>query len=328
MLNALACRILNQINEFKLMTIENVPTVSVVMSVYNGKEYLELAIKSILAQSFKDFEFIIINDGSTDDTGIILNHFSKRDERIRVISRENKGLVYSLNEGVNYATSPLIARMDADDICFPDRLEKQVKFMKENPEVVCAGSYYEVIDEDGDALTMLNAPISNEKIQEYLIKGHTVICHPTAMYRKETFLKVGGYDSNYFLVEDLDLWLKMGEVGLLANLPVPLVQYRTNNKSVSTQSGQEQLNRAERVIAAASARRGIPLNFQLTAHWRPDTTKNSIYSFKLKYGWWAFHYKNKKAAFKYALQAIRLMPWRKEGWKLYLNSMLKLRNVK
>lgn len=302
-----------------------VPAVSVVMAVYNGGDYLAESIESILNQNWKDFEFIIINDGSTDQTASVIEYYSNIDSRIKIISRENRGLVASLNEGVAAAKANLIARMDADDISLPNRLSEQINYFRDNPSVVCLGSFYEVIDEEGQLLTILDAPIDDETIQRLLIRGHTVICHPTAMYRKEAFDKTGGYDKNFFLVEDLDLWLKLGEVGKLANIPKPLVKYRTNSNSVSTQAGQEQLSRAAEVIRKASERRNVQYDFQLKEHWRPNHTRKSKYSFMLKYGWWAFNSSNRIAAIKYAKKAIKLMPWRSEGWRLLLSSLLKLK---
>lgn len=307
------------------MNIAQKPAISVVMAVFNGGIYLSQAIESILQQSWRDFEFIIINDGSTDQTAAIIDEYAREDSRIKIISRENRGLVASLNEGVAEAKSDLIARMDADDISHPNRFLEQINYLREHPLVVCVGSYYEVIDEDGDLLTTLNAPTKNESIQQALIKGHTVICHPTAIYRKDAFEKAGGYDNKFFLVEDLDLWLKLGELGELANIPIPLVKYRTNINSVSTQAGIEQMNRAAEVIKIASARRKVQYDFQLKEHWRPNPTPASKYSFMLKYGWWAFKSHNRLAAIKYAKKAIKLMPWRVDGWRLLISSMLKLK---
>lgn len=301
------------------------PLVSVVMAVYNGEEYLDKAIESILNQSYKNFEFIIINDGSNDHTQDILDKYQADDSRVVTISRENKGLVASLNEGILLAKGELIARMDADDISFLERLAEQVAFMKANPQVVCCGSFYEVIDEDGDSLTILDAPIEDSEIQKLLMQGHTVICHPTAMFRKSVFLEVGGYQKKFYLVEDLDLWIRLGEFGLLSNIPLPLVKYRTNSESVSTKNSETQLQRASQVIAEASTRRGVSNAFSLKSHWRPDNTKKSQYTFATKYGWWALKNNNRTAAVKYAKRALKLQLWKVEAWKLLLLSFLNLK---
>ncbi|HIC46053.1 MAG TPA: glycosyltransferase [Methylophaga aminisulfidivorans] len=301
------------------------PLVSVVMAVYDGEEYIDKAIQSILNQEYKNFEFIIINDGSNDNTQEIINKYHASDSRIVTISRENKGLVASLNEGVHLARGELIARMDADDISFLERLGNQVAFMDANPQVVCCGSFYEVIDEDGDSLTILDAPTEDSEIQKLLMQGHTVICHPTAMFRKSVFLNTGGYQQKFYLVEDLDLWIRLGEFGQLANIPLPLVKYRTNCESVSAQNSQKQLHRASQVIAEASNRRGVSNSFSLKTHWRPDNTKKSQYIFATRYGWWAFKNNNRTAALKYSRRALKLLPWKIEAWKLLFRSLYNLK---
>ena len=303
------------------------PQISVLMAVYNGGEYLTLAIESILEQTFTDFEFIVINDGSTDSTLDVLTEYAQRDQRIRIISRENKGLVASLNEGISAARAPLIARMDADDIAYQTRLETQFNYMQKHTEVICVGSYYEVIDEEGLRLTIAKAPTSDGLIQNALMRGHTVICHPTAMYRTEAVKNIGGYDEKFFLVEDIDLWIRLGEQGELANIPEPLLSYRTNSDSVSTQNGALQLSKVGSVIEEASKRRGVKNTFELKKHWRPDPTIASQLEFALKYGWWAFNNNNKKAAIKYAKRSIRLKPFAFDGWNLLLNAFIKLKGT-
>ena len=218
--------------------------VTVLMAAYNAESYLLETLESILAQTYYNFEFLIINDGSEDKTLSILKRYEGKDSRVRVITIENRGLVKSLNTGLNEAKGKYIARIDADDVAFPNRIERQVFFLQENPEIVCVGSYYEVIDERSQALTILDAPVDDTTIQEKLIEGHTVICHPTVMMDRETVLSVGGYIAQFFLVEDLDLWICLGEVGKLANIPEALTQYMFSNSSINSGAGKKQLDRA------------------------------------------------------------------------------------
>ncbi|HAS7841575.1 TPA: glycosyltransferase family 2 protein, partial [Vibrio cholerae] len=124
------------------------PKISVVMSVYNGEKYLGEAIDSILKQTFSDFEFIIINDGSTDKTLEIIKSYMKKDDRIVLVSRENKGLIVSLNEGLDLAKGQYIARMDADDISIKSRFEKQIEFLDSNPDIGVCGTWVEVFGEN------------------------------------------------------------------------------------------------------------------------------------------------------------------------------------
>jgi len=298
--------------------------ISVLMPVYNAEKYIKAAVESILKQTFTDFEFIIINDGSTDGTLKILEDYALQDKRIHLISRENKGLVATLNEGIDLVKSPLIARMDADDIAFRTRLTEQVEYLMHNPDVVCVGSFFELMDEKGRGLTVLESPITDKDIQNDLIKGHTVICHPTVLMRTESVCKVGKYREKYYLVEDLDLWLRLGEVGRLSNIPKALMKYRILGTSVSSVAGKKQIATAKSVVENACQRRGVTMRFEATKHWRPNETIQSQYSFMMKYGWWAFNYKNKNAAIFYGLKALKLAPLNKESWRLLYCAVFKM----
>src|SRR5438046_2743554 len=163
--------------------MRQMPTVSVIMSVYNAQRYLAAAIDSILAQTFTDFEFIIIDDGSTDRSSQILADFANKDSRIRVETRANKGLTRSLNEAIALSRGEFLARMDADDIALPNRLEVQVRFMREHRDVVLLGGGYELIDGAGRFLRKMIPPSDDATLQEHALSGRTPICHPLAMMR-------------------------------------------------------------------------------------------------------------------------------------------------
>jgi glycosyltransferase involved in cell wall biosynthesis len=303
---------------------DNRYVVSVVLPVYNAEKYIGYAIDSILNQTFTEYEFIIVNDGSTDSTEKIILEYSNKDSRIRVITRENKGLVTSLNEGIAEARAGLIARMDADDIALPERLEEQVKFMNDNPEVVCVGTAPIVIDEDGDELIALGVPSQNSVIQERLLSGHCPIEHPSVMYRTECVRALGGYRREFETAEDYDLWLRMGEVGLLANINKPLLKYRYLNTSISAKNQLKQSEVTRLSCEQAWERRGVKSEYTATSEWRMGESRKSRFEFSLKFGWWAFSYKNKYAALKYARRAIMVLPANYRGWKLLFFSLIKL----
>ena len=208
-----------------------IPLVSVVMSVYNGEKYLREAIDSILNQTFTDFEFIIINDGSTDNTLKIIKSY--KDPRIVLISRKNKGLVASLNEGIGKAKGKYIARMDADDVSLPERFEKQVEYMIQHPGVGLIGSQVALIGENGEIVNpLISRPIKDQHIK--LLNGYgTVITHVAALFKKDLFMEVGGYNEKYYLAEDHDLWCRMAEVTTMHNLPSIYVRIRTLEEGVS-----------------------------------------------------------------------------------------------
>src|SRR5687768_11090116 len=135
-----------------------VPTISVVMSVYNAGRFLRPAVDSILAQTFSDFEFIIIDDGSTDRSPDVLREYAARDGRIRLTVRPNRGLTRTLNEAIKQARGEFVARMDCDDVALPDRFEKQLAYLRADPTIVCVGGYFELIDGKGRLLTRLRPP--------------------------------------------------------------------------------------------------------------------------------------------------------------------------
>ncbi|AJI75241.1 glycosyltransferase like 2 family protein [Francisella philomiragia subsp. philomiragia ATCC 25015] len=206
-------------------------TVSVVMPVYNAEKYLSQAIESILKQSFSDFEFIIVNDGSSDSSLQIIMKYAEIDDRIIILSRENRGIIYSLNEAIYLAKGNYIARMDADDIANEMRLQTQISYLeKENYDVV--GSNIVYIDSDGVEIANKVFPESNKHIRKK-IYYKCVISHPTVMYKKEVVLKsncyMGGKAS-----EDYDLWLRLMRNRLVKfyNVQENLLQYRIHNEQM------------------------------------------------------------------------------------------------
>ena len=292
------------------------PAISVVMAVYNGGVYLSEAIDSVLNQTWQDFEFIIINDGSTDESEKIINSYKETDSRVFAIHRENKGLVESLNEGIALAQSDFIARMDADDISLPYRFALQYQFLNDHPDVVCVGGDPIIIDEDGEEITRLFTPPDDVRIQEMLLSGHCPIEHPTVMFRRAVAESLGNYRKEYETAEDYDLWLRMGEFGQLANITRPLLKYRYLNSSISAKNQTQQALTTRKSCEEALKRRGVNSDYTATNEWRQSKSLESKYKFSIKFGWWAYKYPNKSAAIKYAKRAIKLIPWRLSGWKL------------
>ena len=202
------------------------PKITVLMPAYNVAKYIGKAIGSVLAQSFTDFELLIINDGSTDDTETIVRSFP--DSRIRLINQTNQGVAAALSLGLLNANAPLIARFDADDICMPDRLSVQFSFMMKNPQYIIVGSDAEYVDMHGDYVFTCNMPAYTcEEIQELAIKQCPFI-HAAVMFRKDFIVQAGGYDEQAFAFEDHMLWVKCIKLGKTCNLPQVLLQVRLN----------------------------------------------------------------------------------------------------
>lgn len=219
------------------------PAISVAMSVYNGERFLALAIESVLAQEFTDFEFLIVDDGSTDSSPQMIRSYAESDSRIRPILRENRGLIASLNEMIETARAPVIARMDADDICRPDRFSKQIAFLEQHPDYGVVGSWSEDIGEFGEPLTrigMADHPLTHEQLLQAIEVGGQLICHPAAMYRRDIVQSVGCYHAAFRHCEDLDLWLRLASVTKLGNIPERLLRYRRYPGQVSSRHATEQ----------------------------------------------------------------------------------------
>lgn len=224
-------------------TVEG-PVVSVVMSVYNGGQYLAATLDSLLAQTFSNFEAIILNDGSADNTAAILEDYARRDSRIRYVPLEqNRGLVYCLNEAVALAQGVYIARLDGDDICMPTRLEEQVTWLKANPDLDLVSSWVAFIDEAGkpsghwELDRQTNTPA---QIRKQMVKDNC-IAHPAVMGKAEVF-KTHPYHADQPKREDHDLWLRLLSEGyVIGKISKVLLLYRVHAASV-TRTDARQVN--------------------------------------------------------------------------------------
>lgn len=233
------------------------PLVSVVMPAWNAANYVAAAARSILTQTVTDLELIAVDDGSTDDTQAILTRISRLDRRLRVVSRANTGIVGALNDGLDAARGTFIARMDADDLAYPDRFARQLAFLGANRRCVAVGGAFLQIDEEGDPIGVVSWSTQSAAIEAELLRGKGGIPHPTAMIRGDAIRKVGGYRHEHEWVEDKDLWLRLAEIGKLANLPDVLLAYRLREQSVCGRREAEQTRRMERLLAEAYRRRRL-----------------------------------------------------------------------
>ena len=206
--------------------------ISVIMPVYNAGSYLAQAVNSILTQTFTDFEFLICDDCSTDASGTILQQFAARDNRIKLFRNEkNSGIVVSLNKLLSHVSSPYIARMDADDIAIPERLEKQYRYMQKNPHIHIAGGQLEVINEKNETLGYRYYSADPDKIFRNALCGNP-LAHPAVIMRKQFIESLGGY-RDVCGCEDYELWLRALQNGaILTNLPDVLLRYRINSGQI------------------------------------------------------------------------------------------------
>jgi glycosyltransferase involved in cell wall biosynthesis len=200
------------------------------MSVYNGKRYVAEAIESILAQTYSDFEFLIMDDASTDESVSIVEKYASLDSRIKFFSHaKNTGLTKSLNELAKYATGEYIARMDADDVADPTRIEKQMYFLMQHPEVSVCGTRGWLMNEDTGEESFLDVPVGVLSKKQLIY--HNQCLHPSLVIKRSVFDLVGGYDERFKRSQDYELLLRILRVASIANIPDRLIRYRFSSKS-------------------------------------------------------------------------------------------------
>jgi glycosyltransferase involved in cell wall biosynthesis len=283
------------------------------MPIYNGQRYLAPAIDSVLDQTFTDFELIAIDDGSRDRSLEILNQYAGKDRRVRVVSRANTGIVGALNDGIAAARAPLIARMDADDVCLPQRFEKQFAYLSEHPECVLLGTQVLLVDDEGAPIRVKSeTKFNHEQIDHAHLNRSWPMVHPTVMMRVAALQAAGGYREGYKWLEDLDLFLRMAEVGRLANLPEVLLHYRMHLSSVCHTHKDEQAELRVKLYAETWERRGLPQG-DLT----PPTSSIKTESDQHRlWAWWALQDGNLRTARKHAFRSVRKAPFHKESWRV------------
>jgi glycosyltransferase involved in cell wall biosynthesis len=296
------------------------PRVSILIPAYNAQRYLVSAVESMLRQSFTDFECIVVDDGSTDRTSSQLAGLASRDGRVRPLHVPHGGIVEALNAGIRAARGELIARMDADDISLPQRLAEQVRFMDEQPNVVAMGSKVLLVDPHDSPLWEIDVKTAHADIETELLRGNGwALFHPTALIRKDAMLRVGGYRPEYQWSEDIDLFLRLAEVGKLANCDVPLLRYRQHFSSVNHTKVELQARRVERLLADAHQRR----RKHLSPDWRfVPTQPLPRYEQLRAWGRRAIVNRNYKVARKHAIKALAASPTKYEAWSLMLHALI------
>ena len=226
------------------------PRVTVLMTVYNGAAYVRSAVDSVLAQTYADFELLVIDDASTDGSGDVVRAVC--DARIRVVpNAANLGLTTSLNTGLALARGELVARHDADDLSRPERLATQVALLDTRPEVSLVGSWYQKIDPAGKSLGERALPVDHARLSWALL-FYCPFVHSAVVFRRRAVVEMGGYDERFVYAQDYDLWSRMARRAKVANIPATLVEYRQGPATMTSTVGartDEVLDIARRNIA-------------------------------------------------------------------------------
>jgi glycosyltransferase involved in cell wall biosynthesis len=294
----------------------NVSLVSVIMPVYNAEKFVSQTVDCILAQTYRKFEFIIIDDGSTDRSLEILEKYARQDQRIRLVTRPNTGYVIALNEALELVRGPLIARIDADDLCSSQRFEVQVARMEEEPRLVALGSCASAIDEDGNMLGDYSVPLTHEAIEKNHLAGSSSIHHPAVMMRSWAVRKVGGYRPHYKPCEDFDLWLRLAEVGQVANLPEKLLTKRLFANSVVGSSLDVQEKIVRDILGETWQRRGLHGKLKL-----PTKRIRGRADLYRQWAWMALRRGQVPTSRRYAAKAFFMQPLKLESWRLAFCSL-------
>jgi glycosyltransferase involved in cell wall biosynthesis len=283
------------------------PTISVLLPVFNTARYVRAAVQSILVQTFPDFELLALDDGSTDNSLSILREFEASDCRLRVLSRENRGVAPTRNELISMSRGRYLAKMDSDDISRPQRFEKQVVYLDAHPECVAVGTGALFIDPEGMPIREFMYESMHDEIDAAHLFGASGsrMCHPSVMMRRDAVVQVGKYREEYRFSEDMDLFLRLAEIGQLANLSDILFEYRQHLRSIGYAHRIEELKFAKQAVRAARTRRGIAaIPKVIESPMEPEAAADT----HRKWAWWALSAGNLVTARKHAIIALVKQP--------------------
>ena len=263
---------------------------TVLMPVKDAGPYLVEAVDSILAQTFRDFRLLVIDDGSTDGSPTTLERYARDDSRVQVVLNErNEGLARTLTKGVELARTALVARMDPDDVALPERLERQVRYLADHPDVDVLGTWATDIDETGNPLRARRAPLDHRAIVAALIYANPMI-HPTVMFRRQAVVRAGSYDPSARVAEDYGLWFRCVATGAhFANLGESLLWYRAPEAGVMRKAARFGLDGMKtrwtgyRVMGVPWWRRGLGLLIPLSLGLVPPVLRRRAYALALRW---------------------------------------------
>lgn len=295
------------------------------MAVFNTASYLEAALNSIKQQTYTDFEFVVVDDGSVDGSVDLLQAFAGTEPRTRLTLRKNRGLIATRNELLQSARGDLIAWMDSDDVSLPHRLDVQVREFEIDPELICLGGAAQCVDPEGNELNIERYPRLHSEILAGQQAGGAMR-FPTTMMRRDAALKVGGFREPFRIGEDLDLFLRMSEIGKMSNLSEVIYLYRQHLTSSFFKLSSEWLQYRAQILELAKERRergsdrlqrGEPVTITTTNLFSSEWIVGSTYANWAKY---ALQNGNPSLALKYAKAAVFAKPTNLKFWRLLIRA--------
>lgn len=296
----------------------SLPKISVLLPAFNAVETIRETVSSVLTQTESDFEFLIVDDGSTDGTAEAVAQMVMGDERVKLMVQENAGMAVTLNRLIDQSRGRYLARIDADDLAEPTRFAKQFEFMESNPNCVLVGSSVLNIDGDGDPYGVTTFPADHEAIESRLLSGSGGIMHPSVMMRRSVVQKVGGFALDLPVAEDQDLWLRMARMGHLANLQEPLTRYRVHPQNMSFVRQAEGRDALHRLLEKAHAVRG--LEFIQRDNAEVELEPVSAWDRERTWAWTAVQENHYATARKHARRLVLQKPLSSAAWKLLIAS--------
>lgn len=287
------------------------PAVDILMPVFNAGAYLDEAVRSLQRQTLRDFRLILVNDGSTDGSGERCRAFAAADPRLLCVDQENRGITRSLNHALSLATAPYVARMDADDIAEPDRLAQQLRYLETHPAVVALGTSVRSIDDRGAFVGRFDPPALHAAIDGELLTGNGgAMIHPSLVFRRDALRTVGGYDERLPYSQDLDIFLRLAEIGRLANLLTPLLRYRLHPGSSNFTHGTRKRELKEGILRAAATRRGTPF---VPPPVRPLLHERDAAATRREWALYASAHHQRRAALRHLLGAFAQRPFARDN---------------
>ncbi|KLU02671.1 glycosyl transferase family 2 [Rhodopirellula islandica] len=290
------------------------PKISVLLPVFNAKKTVGETIDSILGQTEANFEFLILDDGSTDGSCDVALQAAQNDSRVQLIRQSNAGMAVSLNRLIDQSRGQYLARIDADDVAEPTRFATQVAYLDAHPDCVLVGSAVLNIDGEGDPYGVTILPADHDAIETRLLSGAGGVMHPSTMLRREAVIQTGGFALNYPVAEDQDLWLRLARIGRLANLPEPLTRYRVHPQNMSFVRQTDGADALDRLLAKAHADRGLP--YTPSTNQASAETVCSAWDRQRTWAWTAVQEGYLLTARKHARRLTRQRPLDARAWKL------------